>query len=264
MEGPEGSGDMLIIHASELLTLRGANRARTRNEMSELAIIRDGAVAVSDGVVLEVGTTADIVGRHRAAGVDTIDATGKVVMPGFVDPHTHLVFGGSREFELDMKLSGKSYMEVMESGGGIFRTVKDTRSASRQDLFDQASKRLEAMIAHGSTTIEAKSGYGLDRKTEFKILEVVEELDKKYPADLVPTFMGAHAVPPEFGGKPDEYIQFIIDEVLLDLRSKGLAEFCDVFCEEGVFTVGQSRKILMAAKSLGFRPKVHADEFKGT
>jgi imidazolonepropionase len=264
MEGSKASGDMLIVHASELLTLRGANRARTRGEMSDLGIVSDGAVAVSDGVIREVGPTAELLERHRAPGVDIVDATDKVVMPGFVDPHTHLVFGGSREFELDMKISGKGYMEIMESGGGIFRTVKDTRAASKEELVAQAAKRLETMLAHGSTTIEAKSGYGLDRRTEFKILEAVRELDERYPPDLVPTFMGAHAVPPEFGEKPDEYIQFIVDEVLLDLRSKGLAKFCDVFCEEGVFTVEQSRRILMAAKSLGFRPKVHADEFKGT
>ncbi len=264
MEGPKATSDMLIVHASELLTLRGPNRARTRGEMSELGIVRDGAVAISEGRIREVGTSEELIAGHRSPGVEILDATGKVVMPGFVDPHTHLVFGGSREFELDMKISGKSYMEIMQAGGGIFRTVKDTRAASKDELLDQASRRLETMLSHGSTTVEAKSGYGLDRRTEFKILETVRELDGKYPADLVPTFMGAHAVPPEFSGKPDEYIQFIVDEVLLDLRSKGLAVFCDVFCEEGVFTVAQSRKILMAAKSLGFRPKVHADEFKGT
>ncbi|MCJ7489346.1 MAG: imidazolonepropionase, partial [Thermoplasmata archaeon] len=173
-------------------------------------------------------------------------------------------FAGSREFELEMKLKRMSYMDILREGGGILRTVRDTRAASPDDLFRQSERRLRTMLQHGSTTVEGKSGYGLDRKTEFKILETMRRLDEACEADVVPTYMGAHAVPPEFSDGADEYVQFIIDEVLLDLPESGLAKFCDVFCEKGVFTVAQSRKVLLAAKALGLGLKVHADEFERT
>ena len=255
---------MLITHAAELLTIRGPCRPRIREEMSELGVIRDGAVYVRDGIIEDVGDTRDIVDRHGGRGVDRLDASGRVVLPGLVDPHTHLVFAGSREFELDMKILGRTYMEIMERGGGIYRTVKDTRGASSEDLFDQSAKRLGVMLEHGSTTVEGKSGYGLDRKTELRIIETMRMLDAKCAADVVPTFMGAHAVAPEFSGRADEYIQFLIDEVLLDLPSSAPVSFCDVFCEKGVFDFTQSRRMLLAAKAIGLGLKVHADEFERT
>ena len=256
--------ELLIVHASEMLTMRGPCRPRIKGEMSDLGIIRDGAVYIRDGLIEAIGESPDILRDNGAHGVDVIDASGKTVMPGFVDPHTHLVFAGSREFELEMKLKRMSYMDILREGGGILRTVRDTRAASPDDLFKQSERRLRTMLQHGSTTVEGKSGYGLDRKTEFKILETMRRLDDACEADVVPTYMGAHAVPPEFSDGADEYVQFIIDEVLLDLPESGLAKFCDVFCEKGVFTVAQSRKVLLAAKALGLGLKVHADEFERT
>ena len=255
------SKDVLVIHASELLTLRGPERARAKREMSELSIVPDGAVAVSDGVITDVGKTASILKEHDARGVDKIDAKGRVVMPGFVDPHTHLVYAGSREFELELKAKGKSYMEILQEGGGIYSTVRDTRSASWDELFKQSAGRLQSMISHGSTTIEAKSGYGLDKHVEMRMLETIKKLGSDYPVDLVPTFLGAHAVPPEYANRPDDYIEFVVSEVLPEVSRRKLAEFCDVFCEKGVFSVDQSRKVLLAAKKLGMKLKVHADEF---
>ena len=255
------SNDLLILHASELLTLRGPERARAKAEMSDLSIIRDGAVAVSDGIITDVGKSASILKEHDATGVGKIDAKNRVVMPGFVDPHTHLVYAGSREFELELKAKGKSYMEILQAGGGIYRTVKDTRAASWEELYEQSAARLKSMIAHGSTTIEAKSGYGLDLHVEIRMLETIKKLGSDFDADIVPTFLGAHAVAPEYEGRPDDYIEFVCAEVLPEVSRRKLAEFCDVFCEKGVFTVDQSRKVLMAAKALGLKPKVHADEF---
>ncbi len=251
----------IIMHASELLTLRGPKRSRTKSEMSELSIIPDGAVVVSEGAIADVGRTESVLREHGATGVERIDATGKVVMPGLVDPHTHLVFAGSREFELELKLKGRTYLEILAAGGGILRTVRDTRAASEDELFDQSAARLESMVAHGSTTVEAKSGYGLDRDAELRILRTVRRLDEAYPVDLVPTFMGAHAVPPEFQGRPDDYVRFVSQEVLPAVAREGLARFCDVFCESGVFDQAQSRTVLEAAKALGMGVKVHADEF---
>ena len=258
------SNEILVIHASELLTLRGPERARAKAEMAELSIIPDGAIAISDGIITDVGKTASVIKEHESQGVEKIDAKGRVVMPGFVDPHTHLVYAGSREFELELKAKGMSYMEILEEGGGIYRTVTDTRAASWEELLEQSAARLQSMIAHGSTTIEAKSGYGLDKHHEMRMLEIIRKLDSDYPADLVPTFLGAHTVPPEYEGRPDDYIDFIITDVLPEVSRRKLAEFCDVFCEKGVFTVDQSRKVLMAAKQMGMKLKVHADEFRSS
>lgn len=254
------SDDFLIVHASELLTLKGPRRARQKAEMSDLAAIRDGAVAVSGGVIVDVGSTDSVLRNHSATGLEQINADGKLVMPGFVDCHSHLVYAGSREFELAMKAKGDSYMQIMKGGGGIYRTVSDTRAAPWQDLFHQSAKRLESMISHGSTSVEAKSGYGLDKTVEVRMLETIRRLADDYPVTLVPTYLGAHAIAPEFEGKPDEYIDFMIGEVMPEVTKRKLAQFCDVFCEKGVFSVEQSRKVLMAAKSLGMKLKIHADE----
>jgi imidazolonepropionase len=256
--------DLLIVHASELVTLRGPRRARAKAEMSDLAIIRDGALAVSGGVIVDVGRTDSILKEHGAGDVEIFDATDRTVLPGFVDPHTHLVYAGSREFELELKAKGKGYLEILQEGGGILRTMKDTRLASPETLFKESAKRLESMISHGTTTVEAKSGYGLDRTVELRLLETARKLGAEYPVTIVPTYLGAHAVPPEFAGRTDEYVDFMIGEVLPEVSKRKLAEFCDVFCEKGVFDVNQSRKVLLAAKSLGMRPKVHADEMHST
>ena len=256
--------DLLIVHASELVTLKGPRRARAKAEMSDLAIIRDGAVAVSGGVIVDVGRTDSVLKEHGAGDVEIIDATDRTVLPGFVDPHTHLVYAGSREFELELKARGKGYLEILQEGGGILRTVSDTRLASPGTLFKESAKRLESMISHGTTTVEAKSGYGLDRTIELRLLETARKLGDEYPVTIVRTYLGAHAVPPEFAGRTDEYVDFMMSEVLPEVAKRKLAEFCDVFCEKGVFDVDQSRKVLLAAKSLGMKLKVHADEMHST
>lgn len=256
--------DLLIVHASELVTLRGPRRARAKAEMSDLAIIRDGAVAVSGGVIVDVGRTDSILKEHGTGDVEVIDATDRTVLPGFVDPHTHLVYAGSREFELELKAKGKGYLEILQEGGGILRTVSDTRLASPGTLFKESAKRLESMISHGTTTVEAKSGYGLDKAVELRLLETARKLGDEYPVTIVPTYLGAHAVPPEFAGRTDAYVDFMISDVLPEVAKRKLAEFCDVFCEKGVFDVDQSRKVLLAAKSLGMKLKVHADEMHST
>lgn len=252
--------DFIVVHASELLTLKGPRRARQKSEMSDLAVVQDGALAVAGGVIVDVGRTEAILRDHAAAGTELIDATGQVVMPGFVDSHTHLVYAGSRESELEMKAKGMSYMQIMREGGGIYRTVRDTRAASREDLFHQSAKRLESMIAHGSTTIEAKSGYGLDRTIEIRMLETVRKLAEAYPVTLVPTYLGAHVVAPEYRDNADLYIELMIDDVMPEVSRRKLAQFCDVFCDKGAFTVDQARRILLAAKALGMKLKIHADE----
>ena len=246
--------DIFIKNANELITLKGPNKPRTKKEMNNLSIIHKGSIAIKNGKIFDVGKNL----KYTAETV--IDATGKTVMPGFVDPHTHLVFSGSREFELDMKLRGFSYMNILKKGGGIFYTVTETRKASEASLIEQSKKRLDNMLKHGTTTCEAKSGYGLDTETEIKILKINEKLNKKHPVDIVSTFLGAHAVPEEYSA--DEYVDIIIDEMIS--KVKGLASFCDVFCEKDVFTVEQSKKILDAGKKHGLTPKIHADEIVDT
>lgn len=256
------SADLLIRNASELLTLFGDNsKPRTGKAMSELGIISDGCVAVSEGMIIAVGRTADVEGMlDTSPDTRIINASGKTVMPGFVDPHTHLVFAGSRENELSMKLEGKNYLDILEAGGGILRTVRETRAADKDALLLDAKARLDRMLAFGTTTVEAKSGYGLDMDAELKCLEVISRLDSEHAIDMVPTYLGAHAIPPEFTDNPDRYVDLVVNEVIPRVAEKELAEFCDVFCEKGVFSVGQSRQILEAGKAHELTPKIHADE----
>jgi len=248
--------DLLIINANELLTLSGPKRPRIVKEMGNLGIIKNGALAIDNKKIVSVGNTDTIKKKFKAE--ETIDAKNKVVMPGFIDPHTHLIFAGSREDEFIMRLQGKSYMDILKKGGGIIKTVRETRKASKKTLFDLTKKRLDIMLKQGTTTIEIKSGYGLTEKDEIKLLDVINELKKKHPVDVVPTFMGAHAIPPELD--PEKYVELVIKKMLPKIAEKNLAEFCDVFCEEGVFSVTQSRIILEEAKKLGMKSKIHADE----
>jgi imidazolonepropionase len=192
---------------------------------------------------------------------EVIDARGKTIVPGFVDAHTHLVHGGSRENELAMKLSGKSYMEIHEAGGGILSTVRSTRALSEKELTEKALRSLRVMLQHGTTTVEAKSGYGLDLETELKCLKVAKKLNELQPIQIISTYMGAHAKPPEFGDT-DEYLDFVIERVLPEIKAQGIAEFVDAFCEKGIFSVEQTRRVLSEAKKLGFKLKVHADEIE--
>ena len=213
---------------------------------------KNASVLIEEGRIKKIGKNID--------GADEIiDARGKTVLPGFVDCHTHAIFAGSREFELEMKLNGKTYEYIAEHGGGIKYTVKKTREASSQQLFSESKKRLDRMLECGTTTAEVKSGYGLDLESEVKILRVAGELGKKHEIDVIPTFLGAHAVPPEID--KDEYVDTVIDEMIPIVADEKLARFCDVFCEKGYFTIDDSRRILRAGKEYGLTPKIHADEF---
>jgi imidazolonepropionase len=248
------SVDLLVTHANELLTLKGPKTPRIREQMKNLGLIHNGSLAIKDGTIVDVGRNL-----HYKAET-TIDASGKLVMPGFVDPHTHVVFAGSREFELDMKLAGVPYLEILKRGGGIHYTVQETRKASVSQLVQQSRKRLDVMLSYGTTSCEAKTGYGLDVKSEMKLLKVQKKLQQTHSMDLVSTFLGAHAIPRH--QRSNEYMKMVISEMLP--KTKGLARFCDVFCEKGVFTVAQARKILEAGKQYGLLPKIHADEIVHT
>ena len=251
--------DLLIVNANELVTLSGENqKPRTGRQMREIGIIRDGGLAIKDGRIVAVGKTTDVTRAFKAENV--ISANGKIVLPGFVDPHTHLVFAGSREDEFQMRIEGASYMEILRAGGGILRTVRETRKASFEKLVDYGTETLDAMLEHGTTTIEAKSGYGLTTKDELKMLDVIQRLNQLHSVDVVPTFLGAHAVPPEFFNNPQAYVNLVTEEMIPKVSEKGLAEFCDVSCEKGVFSLEQARRILTAGKNSSLKPKVHADE----
>jgi imidazolonepropionase len=250
---------ILIKNASELVTCSGF-KPKHGSEMGDLHVINNGAVVAEDGVIKAVGTTEEILSLYNEADFDVIDAEGKTVLPGFVDSHTHFVFGGYRAEEFSWRLRGDKYMDIMKRGGGIASSVKSTREASKQQLMEAGLKRLDSMLSFGVTTVEGKSGYGLDFETEIKQLEVMKELDEIHPVDVVRTFMGAHAVPVEYSGRADDYVDFIIKKVLPYVADKKLAEFCDVFCEDNVFSVEQSRKLLSKAKELGLALKIHADE----
>ena len=246
--------DLLITNAEELITLQGPNHPRKKQEMNELGIIKKGSIAMDDGKIIDMGSDL----AYDAKKV--IDAKENIVVPGFVDPHTHLVFGGSREFELDWKLHGYSYMDIKKKGGGIDYTVTHTRDASFGSLYQQSQNRLDTMLSYGTTTCEAKSGYGLNLETEQRILDVQNQLNKDHLVDIVSTFLGAHSVPREM--KDEAYVDLVIDEMIPMAQSR--AEFCDVFCEDGFFSIDQSRRILKAGKKAGLTPKIHADELVDT
>ena len=258
------NGNLIIKNASELVTCSGFTAKKGR-EMSEIGIIGEGAVVIEQGRITRVGPTTKVLAELKASGKDlspfaSIDASGKAVLPGFIDSHTHLVFGGYRAEEYAWRLKGDSYMDILQRGGGILSTVAATRSASREELTDAGLKRLDSMLAFGVTTVEGKSGYGLDRATEVKQLEVMADLNRLHPLDVVPTFMGAHAVLPEYKGRENDYIDFLLKEVVPEVVSRRLAEFCDVFCEKNVFSLKQSRRLLTNAVESGLKSKLHADE----
>lgn len=251
----------LIIHSAEMMvTMKGHSDSPARGKgMSKIGLLENGAVAVRDGKIAAVGLTEDVLAEGWA-GPDTlqIDAKGKVVSPGFVDPHTHAIYAGSREHELSLKLKGVPYLEILKQGGGILSTVRSTRQATDEQLKTQTSRRLKTMLSLGTTTAEVKSGYGLTLVDELRMLRLIKELDNEQELDLVPTFMGAHAVPP--GYSEEEFTKYIVEGMLPQVASSELAEFCDVFCEPGVFSVQASETILRKARELNLKLKIHADE----
>jgi imidazolonepropionase len=255
---------MLIHTASQLLTLAGG--PQRGKDLGRLGIIPDGAVLVRGGQIAAIGTSAEL----RAAYPDepAQDAEGRVVMPGFVDPHTHLVFAGDRAAEFELRLEGRTYLEILAAGGGILSTVRATRRASVDELFAQTRERAASMLRHGTTTAEAKTGYGLETACELVEMEALLRLDDEGPLEIAPTFLGAHAVAPEFKGDPEGYVKLVCDEMLPETKRWWQTHgggrplpFVDVFCETGAFSLVQTRRILTAARALGFPLKIHADEF---
>ena len=229
-------------------------------EMQDLDVIPGGAVVITDGIITAVGPSAQVLDGFDPSGYTIIDARDRAVLPGFVDSHTHFVFGGYRADEFSWRLRGDSYMDIMRRGGGIVGTVAATRAASREQLVQSGLARLDSMLAFGVTTVEGKSGYGLDLDTEIKQLEAMAEIDANHPVDVVRTFLGAHAVPAEYREREDDFIDFLVGDVLPVVAERKLAEFCDIFCEKNVFTVEQSRRLLLKAGEYGLKPKIHADE----
>ena len=254
-----------IKNAAELVTVKGSSDKPAKKEaMNNIGIIENGSVLAEDGKIIAVGSDADLSKKYaeKIKKAQVIDASGKTVTPGLVDPHTHVVYAGTRENEYAMRLQGETYMSIMNAGGGIHATTRATQKASFDDLYEQSQARLNKMLLNGITTIEAKSGYGLTLKDELKQLEVAKKLNEDHQIDLVSTFMGAHAVPLEQKDNPDAFVDQVIDEMLPVVAEKELAEFNDVFCERGVFTPEQSRRILEAGKAYGLKPKIHADEIE--
>ena len=248
--------DLIIKNAEELLTLSPSSL-----EESGLGIIRKGAITVKEGKIFWIGKTEELP-KKFGLGKDgqEIDATGKVVMPGLIDSHTHLIFAGSREKEFEQRIQGLSYLEIAERGGGILSTVEATRKASFDELLLLGKKRLDRMLSKGVTTIEAKSGYGLSLQDEMKILKVMKALQEVHPIEIVPTFLGAHTIPREFRDARTRYIDLLTKEMIPRVAQERLAEFCDVFCEEKAFTLEESKKILETGKGYGLKPKIHADQ----
>ena len=247
---------LAVLHASQVVTLSGPTRRRIGAEMSKLAIISDGGMLIHNGKIEKIGPSAEI--EKNVGDEEIVDAGGRVVMPGFVDAHTHLVFAGNRLDDFERRAGGETYEQIAKAGGGIWSTVQKTRAASELDLITQAKKHANWFLSCGTTTVEAKSGYGLTVEGELKILRVMRQLKEEVRLEIVPTFLGAHAVPREIS--PDEYLDVVITEMLPRVTAEKLAEFCDVFCERGYFNIDQSRKILSAAKKVGLSLRGHVDQ----
>ena len=247
--------DLLVVNIGMLATPEGV-RARSGGEQGTVRVLENAWVRIEGGIIAAVGTGTP----PSAPGADIVDAAGRLVTPGLVDAHTHLIFGGWRQNELALKLRGVPYLDILAQGGGILSTVTATRNASQEELADKARSALDEMLAFGTTTCEAKSGYGLCLAEELKQLRAIRDLNKSHPIDLVPTFMGAHALPEEYKADREAYIRLICEEMIPAVAAEKLAGFCDVFCETGVFTPEESRRILNAGKAYGLAPKIHADE----
>ena len=249
---------LIIKNASELVTCRG-KAPKKGSDMSDIGIIYNGSVVIEDGIIVDVDEASNISSRYDESEYEVIDASEKAVLPGFIDSHTHLIFGGYRADEFSWRLRGDTYMSIMERGGGITSSVRATRSTVLEEFVETGRKRLDKMMAFGVTTVEGKSGYGLDEETEIRQLEAMRILNESHPVDIAATFLGPHSVLPEWKGKEDEFIDYMI-EVMKKVRERNLAEFADIFCEKNVFSIEQSRRFLKSAKEMGLKLKIHADE----
>ena len=251
---------LAVVNIGQLVTLAGPKRARLGTELRDLAIIESATMLIEDDRVVAVGRHAEM--KSRVDGeTRVIDAEGRCVTPGFVDAHTHLVFAGNRADEFEKRIGGATYQEIAAAGGGIRRTVKLTREASEEELLASARRCRDWMLRGGTTTLEAKSGYGLDPETELRMLRVIKRLNADGPARLVPTLLAAHAVPPEYAGRRAEYVRLVIEEIVPAAAVEGLAQYCDVFCDEHAFSVEEARAVLSAAKRHGMGLRVHAEQF---
>ncbi|MGC1781306.1 MAG: imidazolonepropionase [Acidobacteriaceae bacterium] len=252
-----------VIHCGQLVTLAGPKRGRNgAAEMRELAIVEDGVLLIADGRIEKVGRTEELrtsLGKEK--DIPIVDALGCVVTPGFVDAHTHIAFAGSRAAEFEQRIAGETYQQIAAVGGGIATTVRATRAASEDDLLAQTRRHAEWFLRTGTTTIEAKSGYGLSLDSELKILRVLRSLGERTPLRVVPTLLAAHAVPPEYRENRAKYISLILDNIIPHARGENLAQFCDVFCDEHAFTLAESRTILAAAKNAGMGLRMHVEQF---
>ncbi len=260
--------DLLIHHARQLVTCASPNSPKRGVDMQNVGILEDGAIAIHGQTIVAVGPSAELLERFTPE--ISLDASGKAVCPGFVDPHTHVVYAGDRVNEFEMRIKGASYMEIMEAGGGIISSARAVRAASVEQLVAETRPRLDAMLRLGTTTLEVKTGYGLDENSEMKLLTAIEALAKSHPCTLVPTFLGAHAIPAEYQTNPEQYVTLVIEKMLPHaaawyanslFKTLGIPFFCDVFCEKNAFSLNQSRRILEAGIALGFGAKIHADEF---
>ena len=252
--------DLIITNIKELLTLKGDNKPRIKAAMKDLGIINDAVVVINGGKIQAVGKVADISNKFKPKKI--IDAKNKIVMPGFVDPHTHPVFFKTREKEFDMRIQGKSYVEISQTGGGIRASIEGVRKNSEAVLYKLSKKRVKEIMSYGTTTLEAKSGYGLSTESEIKMLKVIKKLGENSPIDIKATFLGAHEYPKKYKDNHSKYIQILKNEMIPEVANKNLAEYCDVFCEEHVFNINESRDILSTARKKGFKIRMHADEIK--
>jgi imidazolonepropionase len=261
------TASLIIRNASQLVTLHDPARVGPKGgvEMNDLNIIKNGAVAISGERIVAIGESNKILKQVKATSrVKIIDAEKRLVTPGLVDSHTHPVFAGERSAEFEMRIEGKTYMEIASNGGGILSTVAAVRRTPKNALKENGWKVLDRMLDYGTTTVEAKSGYGLSTKDEIKLLQAIKELGREHSIDLIPTFMGAHEVPPEYRDCPDDYVALICGEMIPRVTERNLAAFCDVFCEQGVFSPKQTRIILQTAQAYGLKIKLHADELSNT
>ena len=252
---------LAIVNIGQLVTLAGAQRPRVGDELRELGLIEDAAVLIEDGRIVAAGRHSEVADKIPP-GVEMVDANGRCVTPGFVDAHTHLVFVGNRAAEFEQRIAGATYQQIAAAGGGILHTVAQTRAASEDELLAAARRHRDWMLRSGTTTMEAKSGYGLDRETELKMLRVLRRLDEDGPARIVSTLLAAHTVPPEFVGRRAEYVRFVAEELIPEVASLKLARYCDAFCDDHAFTVDECRTVLNAARSHGLGLRIHAEQFR--
>ncbi|MGA2571862.1 MAG: imidazolonepropionase [Terracidiphilus sp.] len=255
------NGSLAIVNIGQLVTLAGPSRPRVGAELGELGVIPNAALLIEGGRISAVGSTVGLRTRIPAEAV-TIDAQGRCVTPGFVDAHTHLVFAGNRAAEFEMRIAGASYQQIAAAGGGILSTVRSTRAASEDNLLAESRRHCDWMLRTGTTTAEAKSGYGLDRSTELRMLRVMARLNSEGPMRIVPTLLAAHTIPPEFAARREEYVRWIAEKLIPEVAAQKLARFCDAFCDDHAFTVEETRQVLTAARAHGLELRLHAEQFR--